>query len=332
MLIMKNKVQVSIAMATYNGSKYLQEQLDSFCSQTRQPDELVVCDDGSTDATLAILEVFRQQAPFAVKINRNEKNLGYIKNFEKALSLCEGDIIFLSDQDDVWFSNKIEKVSGVLTLNPSVHILINDQEITDDNLVSSGSTIFKNSMALGYGLDWITSGCCTAITRQFRDLAIPFPVNLIPHDGWLHRIGLMLGIRSELHEVLQFYRRHDQNTSAPVAVIAATKNQRKIFKNVELRDTSKEWAREKALSIFISEHLTNMMKSLNDLKIADRALNAIQYENRKAIALTKRILIIRCGPLGRFFYVTKFLLGGNYRFFSGWKSAAKDLIRHRPIH
>ncbi len=325
-------MQISIAMATYNGAKYLQKQLDSFLCQTRQPDELVVCDDGSTDATLAILEVFRQQAPFAVRIYRNETNLGYIKNFEKVLSLCVGDLIFLSDQDDVWFANKLEMVSGILAISPSVHILINDQEITDGNLVSSGRTIFVNSKALGYGADWITSGCCTAITRQFRDLVIPFPANLIPHDNWLHRVGVTLGVRKVLPEVLQYYRRHDENTSSPVAVRGSEPNQWKFIKDYQLIDVSPEWAKERTLSIFISAHFSKMTQLLSDMQIADRAVCAAQYEDRKAAALAQRIEIVRRGRISRAFSVVVFLLSGNYRYFSGWKSAAKDLIRRGPVH
>src|SRR5215217_2190591 len=100
-------MRISIAMATYNGAGYLQEQLESFLSQTRQPDELIVCDDGSGDATLDILERFRQSVPFAVQIHRNETRLGFTKNFEKALLKCSGDLVFLSDQDDVWFAPKV---------------------------------------------------------------------------------------------------------------------------------------------------------------------------------------------------------------------------------
>lgn len=100
-------MKISIAMATYNGAKYLQEQLDSFVTQTRQPDELVVCDDGSSDATVEILRHFAAGAPFAVEIHENEVNLSHAKNFEKALSLCGGDVIFFSDQDEVWFPEKV---------------------------------------------------------------------------------------------------------------------------------------------------------------------------------------------------------------------------------
>ena len=96
-------MKISIAMTAFNGAKYINEQLNSFASQTRLPDEVVVCDDISSDDTFEILDNFARSAPFKMIVVRNNKNLGYTKNFEKALSLCSGDLIFLSDQDDIWY-------------------------------------------------------------------------------------------------------------------------------------------------------------------------------------------------------------------------------------
>ncbi len=111
-------------MATYNAAKYLQEQLDSFLYQSRQPDELMVCDDGSTDGTLEVLETLRRQAPFAVHVYRNETSLGCTKHFERAMSFCAGDIIVLSDQDDVWFFNKIDTMVATLVARQEIMLLI----------------------------------------------------------------------------------------------------------------------------------------------------------------------------------------------------------------
>ena len=99
--------RISIAMATYNGSKYLREQLDSLAAQTLPPCELVVTDDGSTDDTLGILDRFRRRAPFPVHLHRNEQRLGYRDNFLKAAQLCSGELIAFCDQDDVWMPDKL---------------------------------------------------------------------------------------------------------------------------------------------------------------------------------------------------------------------------------
>jgi len=104
------KPNISVAMATYNGEKYIREQLDSLSTQTELPFELVVCDDGSTDATLQILKEFSASASFPVRLYTNETNLGYADNFLKSAALCGGDWIAFCDQDDVWLPNKIARV------------------------------------------------------------------------------------------------------------------------------------------------------------------------------------------------------------------------------
>ena len=107
-------MKVSIALCTYNGENFLEEQLSSIGQQTRLPDELIISDDDSTDSTVQIAEKFAAIAPFSVKISINTKRLGSTKNFERAISQCSGDIIFLSDQDDYWNPKKINLIVRVL--------------------------------------------------------------------------------------------------------------------------------------------------------------------------------------------------------------------------
>jgi glycosyltransferase involved in cell wall biosynthesis len=102
--------KISIAMATYNGEAFIRQQLDSFSRQTLLPSELIVCDDGSTDATVSIVSDFSRSAPFPVKIFNNPARLGYTANFLQAARMCEGDLIAFSDQDDEWFPRKLERV------------------------------------------------------------------------------------------------------------------------------------------------------------------------------------------------------------------------------
>jgi glycosyltransferase involved in cell wall biosynthesis len=102
-------MKTSIALATYNGEKYVEEQLDSYLTQTVLPDELIVSDDCSTDATQQMLGAFAKKAPFRVVLLCNIENVGYGQNFSRALSQTTGDLVFLSDKDDVWFPEKIAK-------------------------------------------------------------------------------------------------------------------------------------------------------------------------------------------------------------------------------
>ena len=122
-------MKISIAMATYNGARFLPEQLDSFSRQTRLPDELVVSDDGSQDETVAILEEFRARAPFVVRIVHNSERGGHAQNFGFALSHCTGDLISISDQDDVWKPEKIAWVDAIASHFPLVDCFLNEQGI-----------------------------------------------------------------------------------------------------------------------------------------------------------------------------------------------------------
>ena len=136
-----NPINVSVAMATFNGSKYLSTQLASLVAQEQLPDELVVVDDQSTDNTLKILQDFQEQAPFTVKILRNKTNLGHELAFSRALENCRGETIFLCDQDDKWFPSKIRYMCNILADNPSVKLAICDAIITDQDLSPTSETV-----------------------------------------------------------------------------------------------------------------------------------------------------------------------------------------------
>ena len=139
---LKNKKLIlSIAMCTFNGTDYLPEQLDSIVKQIRLPDELIVCDDNSTDMTLQILNKFREIAPFQVKIYNNIERLGPTKNFEKAINLCKGDIIILSDQDDVWLPHKIEKSEHIFKSNSDIGYVFSNAILFDENMSPFNSTL-----------------------------------------------------------------------------------------------------------------------------------------------------------------------------------------------
>ncbi len=111
--------RISVAICTYNGEKYLSEQLASIAAQTRLPDEMVVCDDCSSDATPDLVEEFARSAPFPVRFFRNPINLRSTKNFEHAIALCDGDFIALCDQDDIWLPEKLARQLAILESDPS---------------------------------------------------------------------------------------------------------------------------------------------------------------------------------------------------------------------
>jgi glycosyltransferase involved in cell wall biosynthesis len=177
-------VKVSIAMATYNGAAFIEEQLQSFLYQTRQPDELIITDDGSTDKTLDIIRTFAERAPFKVWWDQNEQNLGYAGNFNKALRHTTGDLVFLSDQDDVWFPEKIDTLAQRAS-ESSALVLMNNAVLTDANLNELGLTKLGQIRAAGLPNSYFVMGCCAAIKRDLLDLCLPVPKDYPAHDYWI---------------------------------------------------------------------------------------------------------------------------------------------------
>ena len=137
-------MKLSVALCTYNGELYIKEQLESIVNQTKSVDEIIICDDGSTDNTIKIVqESASTYKHLDFKIFQNKKNIGVLKNFEKALSLCEGDIVFLSDQDDIWFPEKVETIINFFEKCPYKDIVITNASLIDKyNNLLSDKTLF----------------------------------------------------------------------------------------------------------------------------------------------------------------------------------------------
>ena len=218
-------MRVSVAMCTHNGEKYLQEQLDSILQQSRQPDELVVCEDASSDGTLNILQSFKQLAPFDVRVYTNDSNLGYVKNFEKAISKCKGDIILCSDQDDIWCRDRVERSVAVLRDNPGCGYVFSDASLIDDDGQPIQDTLWgrvkftpdrwrifqetESQAAILFPNNCVT-GATLAFKTEYRGKLFPIPqLNTIIHDGWIAIILSLYGKYGiALKEPLIFYRSH----------------------------------------------------------------------------------------------------------------------------
>lgn len=216
-------MRISVAMATYNGARFLADQLESLAQQSRLPDELIVCDDGSTDATLSIVQSHASTVTYPVIVHRNSRNIGYNANFQQAIQLCAGDLVLICDQDDVWFADKIARVEDVFASRSNTFwVTINDQEVVDTSLQRTGQTIFGLNRAIGNGEAEFSAGSCSALGRAFVDLAFPNPVDEIAYDSWIHMVAHALQVRTVIDVPLQLYRRHDDNTSSPLVLRTST--------------------------------------------------------------------------------------------------------------
>jgi glycosyltransferase involved in cell wall biosynthesis len=211
-------------MCTYNGAQYIEEQLASILTQTRAPDELLICDDGSHDNTLAIIQSFASKIPFETHIHCNKTTLGITKNFEKTISLCSGDVIALSDQDDVWHPQKLYQIEQVFLQNPHIGGVFTNAAVVDQNLQPFGFSLWdvvhfttKEQILLqrGKALDillkhLVVTGATLAFRSTWRDKLIPIP-HCWMHDAW---IALTLAAFSKLaiiQEELIQYRQHGNN-------------------------------------------------------------------------------------------------------------------------
>lgn len=322
---------ISVAMATYNGASHLRVQLDSLAGQTRRPDELVVCDDGSTDDTIAIAERFADSAPFAVRIHRNPSNLGVLRNFEKALSLCGGDHIFLSDQDDAWLPAKIARVMQIFAERPGRHLVINDKIIADEQLAPTGATMLGNIRGFGSPDTNFVAGCCAAFTAAWRDFVLPIPAGPPAHDSWIVGLAHRIGAAFILEEPLQLYRRHVRNVSHNAYSVGRSVGMLDRI-GAEIGgaggpDAADAWA------MFLSWHeaeaarIAERAPQLHAMGMEKAAASALERLEAEMAAERERARIARLPRLRRVAPVGRLLRGGGYAHFSGWKSAAKDLIR-----
>ena len=205
---------ISVCIATYNGEKYIHEQIASILQQIGNDDEIVVSDDGSTDKTLDVVRSFDAQN---IHIYINKGDHGYTPNFENALRNAHGDYIFLSDQDDIWMPDKVEACMKYLKVNDFV---VSDALIVDgDNKPLFDSFCEQRKSKFGFLNTLIRFsylGCCFAFRRKVLSKALPFPKNhiLCTHDNWLALVSTAFYKSAFIPLPLIRYRRSGGNASS----------------------------------------------------------------------------------------------------------------------
>src|SRR5688500_4681932 len=215
-------MKVSIALTVFNSESYLEEQLDSYALQSRLPDELIVSDDGSIDSSIAIVKAFAARSPFPVHLHRNHSNVGLIANFDLAIQRCTGDIIVLSDHDDVWLPSKIEKLVNELNAFPDAGLVFSDAELVDEELRPIGKRLSErlyppSEQIKGETDRWldvllnrnVVGGAMLAFRSEFIRCFSPIPVHLsLLHDGWIALVIASLSNMRYIKEPLLYYRQH----------------------------------------------------------------------------------------------------------------------------
>lgn len=314
-------------MCTYNGAKFISEQLESIAAQQRPPDELVVCDDGSVDETREHVEQFARDCPFKTYLVVNDRRLGSTKNFEKAVSLCNGDVVALADQDDVWYPQKLQKIEKTF-LEPNSPVgAFSDADLIDGKSKLLGERLwrafsfnarergrFANHRALEVLVKHpVSTGATMAFKRGLFGIVTPIPPNHI-HDRWITFLLAARGAVRAIEEPLMQYRIHtDQQEGVPPQLhselLAQARKRSSSFHFDEIqrfRDLQDRLGRREEDFPHAKDALAEIGKKISHL-------------TRRAQLPPRRIARI---PV----VLQEFVNFGYWRYSAGWKSIARDLI------
>lgn len=313
-------MNVSVAMAAYNGAAYLAEQLESIARQDVPPDELVLVDDGSRDATIEIARDFAARAPFPVRIEVNPANLGTRGNFARAISLCRGRWIFLADQDDRWREDKIRRTLAALGSRPGM--ALSNAALVDEHGEPLGRTLWD---AVGFsrgeqreaskGL-WpvllrknVVTGATLAFHSDYRALVLPIPDDWM-HDAWIGLLIACVAPATAIDEPLIAYRQHPRQQIGARSVGALER-----WRSGEQR-AAEDYHR-------VARQFLAARQRLAGSPCEDGILAALEEKAAHAQVRYR----IHAGDRPRLPAVFTELVRGRYRRYSlGWRSLARDVL------
>lgn len=326
---------VSVAMATFNGARFLEAQLESLASQRRVPDELVVCDDGSTDATLEILERFARRARFAVSVTRKEHHLGWMENFVMALGGCQGEVVAWCDQDDIWHPNKLARCVPIFTADSRVALVVHAEQQVDGSLRHLRYEGPRHYRRFGAGRSgrlalighrMVISG---RVLRVVPPASWPGPgVGPIPFatDNWAGTVTSALGRVELLPDRLVLHRRHDSTvTAGPVRLSARIS---RPFSDISKSEFFGAWAEELVRRAAYLEGLRPSAEELGDESRAGLERSVAAHQ-RLAQSYARRAAAYREGVVTRAWCFGRNAARGDYKRRSssglGSLSLARDL-------
>jgi glycosyltransferase involved in cell wall biosynthesis len=324
---MPENIKISVAMSTYNGEKFLGQQLQSIVDQTLLPTQIVICDDCSKDSTKSIIRDFAASAPFEVKLIENAVNIGSTKrgitgNFETSVKQCSGDYIALCDQDDSWVPEKLASLIGLMEKNKELGGAFSDARLIDQQSVPTGVLLNQTTGFTAVERGWLHEGQalrvllsmnkvygCTLVFRaKLLEKILPIPMTWT-HDNW---IACMVAVYSELGfvpEPLISYRIHASQFYG--AHVPSLKERLKHWKD----SPSQYWEESQPRLLSFQERLD----LLNDAE----TLPSRQYIRGRMDLLEKRNGL----PKNRLLRLKAVLpeVANYHRYFNGWRSVVKDL-------
>jgi glycosyltransferase involved in cell wall biosynthesis len=229
-------MKITVCMAAYNGETYIEKQLQSILSQLGADDNIVIVNDCSIDRTLEI--IYQIKDPKITVVN-NEINMGVVKSFEKSISHASGDIIFLSDQDDIWITGKVDEIVSVFKSNEDVTIVATDAMFIDEEGKVIGESFFTTMGQFRSG--WLQTvihnkylGCTLAFRKRMTEYILPFPNSVPMHDSWIGIVNDIYGKTHYIDKPLIQYRRHSANTTnlRGDSIVRALKHRLNLLKSM----------------------------------------------------------------------------------------------------
>ena len=310
------KLTSSIALITYNGEQFFRRQLESIAQQTRLPDELIICDDCSSDRTVEIAEEFASTAPFKVRIYQNSHNLSYGLNFRKAFFLAEKDITFFCDQDDVWLPEKIEKVMDCYEKNETVGMALSHDIVVDAN----EKPIKPRNLSANNDVDLPFSGTVfpellskrrfywsahnLSCRTHYRDVMFSnAPIATLNFDQWVYRC---MGVLSDVHVLKipnMLFRRHGKNFTSHSKDI---RNPFVLLYNSIKKHYQMDRLVEQALAFQQASEFLSNQKQLRHPQIIDFYRNCEHIYKQRIKAIQH--------PLIRPWIIIKELVSGNFKY------------------
>ena len=322
--VLPKRLTVSVAMCTYNGGRYLPEQLGSILNQADAPDEVVVCDDGSSDGTVDMLNAFAAAAPFPVRIVVNTTNLRPAQNFAQCIALCHGDVIVLSDQDDIWSADRIEQTRRVFAERPETAFTFSDGVLINGSGNPTARTIYSSLPIHGRDrrrvmqgddllpvlMRWgVLYGATMAVRASHRSLFLPIPAGW-SHDEWIGVSLSSVAPSRRMDRPVMSYRQHETQQVGTGEWTAATHLQ---------------WAQSRGTDLYRRE-IQKYASAIEVVRSHDTLSNTLLPHLERKLAYLERRVKVQRGQLRDLPLFLSMVLRGQYaRYGSGLRSSLKDL-------
>jgi glycosyltransferase involved in cell wall biosynthesis len=309
-------LRTCVALATFNGATFLAEQLGSYLTQTRLPDELCISDDGSTDETAALISRFAQEAPFAVKVVSSPGRLGANKNFENVLAHCSGDVILFSDQDDVWLPHHVERLLAPMENDARIVVDLERSERFPSSLRKATMKLPRNQFELVLR-HRIAAGHGMAFRANLIPLLVPFSSHAI-YDQWVFLLAAAAGFVTYVGEPLTLHRQHARQAEANRIVSLRTwaANSESVTQDQQHSEEEK-W---RGILARVKEH----QSLLQDARRATNSLEGkLNFICRRANARNASV------PARLAFTLRELILGRYHRWGRGFLTFGRDLYGSR---